>query len=106
MKNILSKNKKGAGVVGSLINGVGGLIIAVVVVLLVVSTLLGAGLLTGTEKTTADNLSANFTSGIDQVALQIPTILKIAAIVILIGVVVFLAARARPAMNMGGGGTL
>ena len=98
-----SRNKKGAGVVGSLISGVGGLVVAVVIILLVVSTLLGAGLLTGTEKDTADNLSGNFSAGINQVALQIPTILKIAAIVILIGVVVFLAVRARPAMNMGGG---
>ena len=102
---MFKKNKKGAGVVGSLISGVGGLIIAVVIILLVVATLLGAGLLTSgtTEDYTAGNLSANFSTGINNVALQIPTILKIAAIVILIGVVVFLAVRARPAMNMGGG---
>ena len=99
------RNKKGTGVVGSLISGVGGLIVAVVIILLVVSTLLGAGLLspTSTESYTAGNLSNNFSVGINHVALQIPTILKIAAIVILIGVVVFLAVRARPAMNMGGG---
>jgi len=75
----------------------------VVIILVIVSTILGAGLLTGTEKTTADNLSANLSAGIDKVALQIPTILNIAVIVILIGLLVFLWARSKPVMGAGGG---
>jgi hypothetical protein len=49
------------------------------------------------------NLSENFSAGINEVALQIPTILKLAAIVLLIGIIVFLVIRVRPAMNFGSG---
>lgn len=100
------KNKRGAGVVGSLVAGVGSLIILIIVILLIVSTLGDADLLSGDEEAAVNNLSANFTEGIGEVALKVPTILKIAAIVILIGVVVFLAQRAKPAMSLGGGGSL
>ena len=47
----INKNKKG-GIVGDLVNGAGGLIIGVVIILVIVSTLLGANLLRATATTT------------------------------------------------------
>ena len=96
--------KKKGGVVGDLITGTGGLIIGVIVVLIIVSTLLGAGLLSGTYGSAADNMSANFTEGIDNVSEKIPTILLIAAVVLLFGVIVLLV-RQSQAMGIGGRGS-
>jgi hypothetical protein len=48
---------------------------------------------------------SNLTAGIDNVSSKIPTILLVAAVVLLFGVLVLLVARAR-IMTMGGGGTL
>lgn len=96
-------NKKKGGVVGDLINGTGGLIIGVIVILVIVSTLLGANLLTtGSEyKNVSDRMAANFTSGIDSVSGKIPTILLIGAVVLLFGVIVLLV-RQSQAMGIGG----
>jgi len=96
------QNKK-LGVVGDLINGTGGLIIGVVVILVVVSTLLGANLLTGSSANAAGNMSANFTEGINQVSAKIPTILLVAAVVLLFGVIVLLY-RQYQSMGIGGSG--
>ena len=97
----MMKQTKKAGVVGDLISGTGGLIVSVIVVLVIISTLLGANLLTGTYKDTAGNMSANFTHGIDQVSGKIPTILLIGAVVLLFGVIVLLV-RQSQAMGIGG----
>jgi len=99
------KSFKKGGIVGDLISGTGGLVITVVIILVVVSTLLGANLLTGTYDATAGNMSANFTAGINNVSAKIPTILLIGAVVLLFGVLVLLVARAK-AMAMGGSGSL
>jgi len=91
----LMHRKKG-GVVGGLISGVGALIITVVVILVVVSTLLGANLLTaGAYNDTAQGMAGNFTIGINNVAGKIPTILLIAAVVLLFGVIVLLVRQAQ-----------
>ena len=87
--------KKKSGVVGDLISGTGGLIIGVIIVLVIVSTLLGAGLLTGTYDTAADGMAANFTQGIDNVSGKIPTILLIGAVVLLFGVIVLLVRQSQ-----------
>lgn len=95
--------KKG-GIITDLISGTGGLIIGVIVVLVIVSTLLTANLLgTGTtENKTAYDMSANFTEGIQNVSEKIPTILLIAAVVLLFGVIVLLV-RQSQAMGIGTG---
>lgn len=181
------KFKKRGGVVGELISGTGGLIILTVLVLVVVSTLLGAGIiddvtstktitgesgawlnsttytvaqsgadnfntltLTGANNYTgatptsvaltnftvsgagftnataqtysnltinytfvstdlnysqsADLMGSNYTSGIDNVSGKIPTILLIAAVVILFTVIVLLV-RQTGSMGMGSGGS-
>ena len=103
MKSLIN-NKKG-GVVNDLIQGTGSLIIGVIIVLVIISTLLGANLLKAgtTEAISVGNMSANFTAGIDAVSAKIPTILLIAAVVLLFGVLVLLVAQSRR-MGIGSGG--
>jgi len=97
-------NKKKSGVVSDLISGTGGLIVGVIIVLVIVSTLMGASLLTGTYSTTATTMAQNFTNGIDSVSSKIPTILLIGAVVLLFGVIVLLV-RQSQAMGIGGSGS-
>ena len=103
---IFPKNKTG-GVVSDTVQGVGGLIIGVVIILVIVSTLLGANLLTsGTIYANAANaMSGNFTAGIDNISAKIPTILLIVAVVFLFGALVLLVSRSRQ-MGIGAGGSL
>jgi len=99
--------RKKSGVVGDLISGTGGLIVGVIIVLVIISTLMGASLLSGTYDTTAVSMSQNFTNGINNVSTKIPTILLIGAVVLLFGVIVLLV-RQSQAMGIGGsqGGSL
>jgi len=102
MRKIL---KKRSGIVGDLVSGVGGLVILVVIILVVVSTLLGANLLSGDYNTSATDMAGNFTKGINNVSTKIPTILLIGAVVLLFGVIVFLVAQYKK-MDLGTGGSL
>jgi len=104
--NIIPKNKKG-GIVGDIVQGTGGLIIGTIIVLVIVSTLLGANLLTedSVEDNATSDMSANFTEGLNNVSEKIPTILLIAAVVLLFGVLVLLVAKSRQ-MGIGGGTSL
>ena len=105
MQKIVPKNKTG-GVVTSTVMGVGGLIIGVIVILVIVTTLNNANLLTGaTEGNASANMVSNFTDGIDNVSEKIPTILLIVAVVFLFGALVLLMRNAR-SMGVGGGGSL
>jgi H+/Cl- antiporter ClcA len=101
---LLPKNKTG-GVVTSTVLGVVGLIIGVIVGLVVVNTLLDADLLTGTSNDTAQDMSSNFTTGIDEISSKIPTILLIVAVVFLFGALVLLVSQSRR-MGVGGGSSL
>ena len=49
-----------------------------------------------------DNMIANYTTGVDNISAKIPTILLIAAVVLLFGAIVLLVARSRQ-MTQGGG---
>ena len=99
-------NTKKGGVVGDLIAGTGGLIITTVVILVVISTLLGANLLTANSQyaNTSSEMASNFTEGIGNVSSKLPTILLIAAVVLLFGVIVLLVRQAA-AMGIGAGGS-
>lgn len=99
--------KKKGGVVTSTVVGVGGLIIATIIILVVVSTLTGANLLTSgsLEEGAVNNLTSNYTTGIGEVASKIPTILLIVAVVFLFGALVLLVKNSQ-AMGLGGGGSL
>jgi len=54
-----------------------------------------------TEEVSSSKLSGNFTAGVDNVSTKIPTVLLVAAIVLILGVLVLLVATWQR-MNMGG----
>ena len=98
------KAQMGGGLITVLIFGVASLVIGVIIAFVIVSTLTGAGLLTsGSAEANATNrLAANFTAGVDNVSGKIPTVLLIAAIVLILGVLVLLVG-AWQRMRIGGG---
>ena len=95
MKNInflISKNKKGqsGGLITALVFGVASLVIGIIIAFVIINTLTDANLLTGTSKGAVGNLSANFTDGVNEVSSKIPTVLLVAAIVLILGVLAVL----------------
>ena len=100
----MPKSKKGQ-IVSGLIGGIAGLVILVIVSLLIVDTLNGAGLsTTGSSSYNAStNMIANYTSGINNVSTKLPTILLVAAVVLLFGAIVFLVQKARQTTQSTGG---
>jgi len=103
------KNKKGqsGGLITALVFGVASLIIGIIIAFVIINTLTDANLV---SKTTAagravGNLSTNFTSGINQISSKIPTVLLVAAIVLILGVLAVLVGVWQR-MRMGGGSTL
>ena len=100
------RNKKG-GIVSDIVQGTGGLIIGTIIVLVIVSTLLGANLLTDGSlgANASEAMSGNFTVGLNNISEKIPTILLIAAVVLLFGVLVLLVSKSRE-MGIGGGTSL
>ena len=101
------KNKKGqltGGLITGLIMGVVGLVISVIVGFVIVSTITDANLLTSgsAEDNATDRLVANLTAGVENVSGKIPTILLIAAVVLILGVLVFFIS-AWKRMQLGGG---
>ena len=109
MQSLIPKNSRGqgGGLVTGLIFGVASLVIGVIIAFVIVSTLVNSNLLiSGSSQATAvGNLSANFTAGVNNVSAQIPTILLVAAIVLLLGVLAVLVGVWQR-MRMGGGGSL
>ena len=105
----LSQNKKGqgGGLITGLIFGVASLVIGVIIAFVIVSTLTGAGLLTAgsSEANATTNLAGNFTAGVNSVSSKIPTVLLVAAIVLILGVLAVLVGVWQR-MRMGSGGQL
>ena len=99
---ISHKKAQTGGLITGLVFGVASLIIGVIIALLIVSTLLDAGLLSGNEANSANNMSANFTAGINNISEQIPTVLLVAAIVLILGVLAILVGVWQR-MRVGGG---
>ena len=105
LKKIIPKNKTG-GIISSTIWGIGGLIIGVIVILVVIQTLNQAELLgSGVENTTVSDMTANFTTGLQEVSSKIPTILLIVAVVFLFGALILLV-RNTQAIGGSSGGSL
>jgi len=100
------KNKKGQGLVTGIVAGIGGLVITVIVIFLIVSTLNGAGLLTtgSAEQNSTDQMITNFTTGVNNVSNKLPTVLLVAAVVILFGAIVLLVKQSRAISGTGGAG--
>ena len=98
------RGQTGGGLITGLVFGVASLVIGVIIAFVIVSTLTGAGLLTSgsAEETSANALAANFTAGVDNVSSKIPTVLLVAAIVLILGVLALLVATWQR-MRIGGG---
>ncbi len=100
------KNKKAqtGGLITGLVFGVASLVIGVIIAFVIVSTLDDASLLTADSA--ADNaterLIGNFTEGVDEVSDKIPTVLLVAAIVLILGVLALLVGVWQR-MRIGGG---
>ena len=101
---IIDKKAQTGGLISGLIFGIASLVIGVIIAFVIVSTLTDADLLTSgsAEDTATDNLVANCTSGVDNVSEKIPTVLTVAAVVLILGVLVLLVA-AWQRMRLGGG---
>jgi hypothetical protein len=101
-------NKRGQLQIGAIIGSIIGLVFLVVVGFVSVGLLLDANLLT--EDSAFDNASqnmvGNLTAGVDLVSAKIVTIFTIAVAVLILGLIVFLAARARQVQSVQGGQTL
>jgi len=100
----MNKKGQGGGLVTGLVFGIASLVIGVIIAFVIVSTLTDAGLLTagGDEAGAVGNMTANFTEGIDEVADKLPTVLLVAAIVLILGVLAILVGVWQR-MRMGGG---
>jgi len=101
---MFNKKAQTGGLITGLIFGVASLVIGVIIAFVIVSTLNGAGLLTAdsAEANSTDALVANFTAGVDNVSSKIPTVLLVAAIVLILGVMVLLVATWQR-MRLSGG---
>ena len=106
--SLLPRHKKAqtGGLITGIVMGVAGLVIAVIIAFIIVSTLNNASLLTAAsaEANATTRLVGNFTEGIDNVSGKIPTVLLIAVIVLVLGILVFLVAQWQR-MRLGGGGS-
>jgi len=93
------------GLITGLVFGIASLVIGVIIAFVIVSTLTGAGLLTdgSAEDNATTNLAGNFTAGVDNVSSKLPTVLLVAAIVLILGVLVLLVGTWQK-MRIGGGG--
>lgn len=104
----LPMNKKGqGGLITGLVFGVASLVIGVIIAFVIITTLTGANLLTANsvEDQAVGNLSSNFTAGVNEVSKKIPTVLLVAAIVLILGVLAILV-LVWQRMRMGSGQTL
>jgi len=109
LQNIFQKNKKGqtGGLITGLVFGIASLVIGVIIAFVIVNTLTDANLLTANsaQDNATDNMVANFTEGIDNVSSKLPTVLLVAAIVLILGVLALLVGVWQR-MKMGEGGSI
>jgi len=102
---MFNKKAQTGGLITGLIFAVASLVIGVIIAFVIVSTLNSAGLLTtnSSEYNSTQNLVNNFTAGVDEVSSKIPTVLLVAAIVLILGVLALLVAVWQR-MRLSGGG--
>ena len=102
---MFKKNKKGqtGGLITGLVFGVASLIIGVIISFVIVNTLTDANLLTANSASSnaTNRMVGNFTTGIDNVSGKLPTVLLVAAVVLIIGVLALLVGIWQK-MRMGG----
>jgi len=103
----IEKRGQTGGLITGLVFGVVALVIGVIIAFVITNTLTSSSLLTanGAEDNATDRLVGNFTTGIDSISGKIPTVLLIAAIVLILGVLAVLVGVWQK-MRMGGGGSI
>lgn len=83
-------NKKGQ-VVSGIVVGVIGLVFLLILAYVFIGTLTGANLISSAADTASvANLTANFSAGVANVSSKIPTLFAVAAIVLIVGALMFL----------------
>ena len=102
MRKLLGK--KGTGLIGEQVGSIIALVFLVVVGFVSIGLLLDANLLTAdiAFDNASDRMVGNLTTGVDTVSGKIPTIFTIAVAVLLLGLIVFLAVRARQVQQVQG----
>ena len=102
---MFNKKAQTGGLITGLVFGVASLVIGVIIAFVIVNTLTTAELLTANSSmdNATDNLVTNFTAGVDNVSSKIPTVLLVAAIVLILGVLALLVATWQR-MRVGGSG--
>lgn len=103
---LTNKNKKGQLAKNTVV-GIGALVITVIIALVVITQITGANLLTanGAESNATTRMVDNLSSGIDTLALKVPTFFTIIAAVLILGFVVLLW-RQFQGSGLGSGGSL
>jgi len=103
-----SKKAQVQGVITPIVGGIIGLVILVILGFVIISTLNGANLLTSgsNEQNATNQMISNFTTGINNVSNKLPTILLVAAVVLLLGVLVYLWANFKRMQGIGGSSEL
>ena len=106
MQKLMNKKAQTGGLITSLVFGIAALVIGVIIAFVIVSTLTDSDLITtNAEGNATENLANNFTIGVDNVSSKIPTVLLVAAIVLILGVLAVLVSVWQR-MRLGGGGTI
>lgn len=105
LKSIVADKKGASGLVTGLIFSVVMLALGLIVAFIFLSTIIDANLLTGNYKGVVDNLTINLTQGTHAVVGKIPTILVVASIVLILGVLALLPVIMQR-FNFGGASSL
>jgi hypothetical protein len=105
--NDYKKRGQTGGLVTGLVFGIVALVIGVIIAFVITSTLTGSSLLTANsaEDNATDLMVGNLTQGIHSVSGKLPTVLLIAAIVLILGVLAVLVGVWQK-MRMGGGSSI
>jgi hypothetical protein len=103
MQKLLDRKQGQGGLITGLVFGIASLVIGVIIAFVLITTVEDADLISdATLETSAGYLSGNMTTGINSVSSKIPTVLLVAAIVLILGVLAILVGVWQR-MRMGGG---
>jgi hypothetical protein len=103
MRKLLDRKQGQGGLITGLVFGIASLVIGVIIAFVLITTVEDADLISdATLETSAGYLSGNMTTGINSVSSKIPTVLLVAAIVLILGVLAILVGVWQR-MRMGGG---
>lgn len=105
MKTLLEFNKRGQlQIASTLIWGIVGFVLAVIVGMIVIGLLVGGNFFTSTspEQLAIGNLSSNVTAGVNTIGTKFPTMFTVVAMVVILAIIGLLILVVRK-FGMGGG---